>query len=92
MVTARERRSCGVVSGEVNTHHHQAVGKIGRGLRSAARSDDGIVEALEWEEQSGKPFVLLVQWHPERMRNETSPFAKGIMKRFAAMVKTARTK
>jgi len=49
---------------EVNSNHHQAVKKAGKGLRVAARSPDGVIEALEF---TGGRFGLLVQWHPERM-------------------------
>jgi gamma-glutamyl-gamma-aminobutyrate hydrolase PuuD len=43
--------------------HHQAVARLGRGLRVAARAPDGLVEALE---VPGPRFALGVQWHPER--------------------------
>jgi putative glutamine amidotransferase len=43
--------------------HHQAVGRLGRGLRIAAQAPDGLVEALE---VPGRRFALGVQWHPER--------------------------
>jgi putative glutamine amidotransferase len=43
--------------------HHQAVGRMGRGLRVAARAPDGLIEALE---VPGRRFALGVQWHPER--------------------------
>ncbi|HEX4903218.1 MAG TPA: gamma-glutamyl-gamma-aminobutyrate hydrolase family protein [Acidimicrobiales bacterium] len=42
--------------------HHQAVDRLGTGLRVVARAPDGVVEALEVE---GHPEVLAVQWHPE---------------------------
>jgi len=74
----------GKASGMVNTSHHQAVETPGRGLAVSARSDDNIIEALEWAEPAGKPFLLLLQWHPERMTDSASPFAKNIMKKFAA--------
>ncbi|MCD0481309.1 gamma-glutamyl-gamma-aminobutyrate hydrolase family protein [Streptacidiphilus sp. ASG 303] len=48
---------------EVPTYHHQAVDRLGAGLRVAARAADGTVEALEGD---GPGFVLGVQWHPEQ--------------------------
>lgn len=47
----------------VYSHHHQAVERVGGGLRVTARSDDGTVEALERDGDGG--FLLGVQWHPE---------------------------
>lgn len=49
----------------VNSLHHQAVDKLGKGLCAAARSPDGFIEAIEL--RTGRPFVLGVQWHPEHM-------------------------
>jgi putative glutamine amidotransferase len=51
----------------INSFHHQAVKHLGRGLRVVARADDGLVEAIEHREY---PWLLGVQWHPER--NEAS--------------------
>ena len=53
----------------VNSSHHQAVGKLGNGLQATATSPDGVVEGAEWSEESRTPFLLLVQWHPERMES-----------------------
>jgi putative glutamine amidotransferase len=52
----------GEVRGAVKSHHHQALGRIGAGLREVAWAEDGTVEALEDPE---KPFVVGVLWHPE---------------------------
>lgn len=51
----------------VNSAHHQALGKIGKGLRINACSDDGTIEGVEWEMPAERAFFLGVQWHPERM-------------------------
>jgi putative glutamine amidotransferase len=46
----------------VKSHHHQAYGRIGDGLREVAWAEDGVVEGLEDAEQR---FALGVLWHPE---------------------------
>jgi putative glutamine amidotransferase len=51
----------------VNSAHHQAVEKLGNGVRVSAKSEDGIVEAIE---VSNHPFMVGVQWHPEFMLTE----------------------
>lgn len=45
----------------VSSYHHQAVDRIGLGLRATGRADDGVVEVLE---HVRAPLVA-VQWHPE---------------------------
>lgn len=47
----------------VNSSHHQVVDVLGDGLKAAAWSESGLVEALE---HTSLP-VRCVQWHPERM-------------------------
>jgi len=42
--------------------HHQAIRKLGRGLRPTAHAPDGVIEAVVIDE---RPFALGVQWHPE---------------------------
>jgi putative glutamine amidotransferase len=73
--------------GVVNTNHHQAVDRIGTSLRVSGRSEDGLVESLEREGRDGKGFVLLVQWHPERMKEFESPCSQGILQRFITEVR-----
>ena len=48
----------------VISSHHQAVKRLGRGLRAAAHSDDDLIEAIELP---GHRWAIFVQWHPERM-------------------------
>ena len=47
----------------VNSAHHQAIDRVGRGLKVIQRAPDGIVEAIRHE----KLPVWAVQWHPERL-------------------------
>jgi putative glutamine amidotransferase len=47
----------------INSFHHQAAKDVGRDLRVVARADDGLIEAIE---HTTYPWLLGVQWHPER--------------------------
>jgi putative glutamine amidotransferase len=51
----------------VNSLHHQAAKVPGQGLAVCASARDGVIEAVEISDQ---PFVLGVQWHPERLFKE----------------------
>jgi len=70
---------------QVNSHHHQAVARLGAGLRVVARAPDGIVEA--WE-APGAPFLLGVQWHPERLGGEAG--SPGLFKALVAAARAGR--
>jgi putative glutamine amidotransferase len=62
-------RLAGAIEAETNSSHHQSVREPGKGLRIAARSSDGVVEAVEW---TGGDWILGVQWHPERQWPQAS--------------------
>jgi len=52
----------------VPTHHHQAIERLGTGLVATAWTDDGVIEAAEFDATgsgSARPFAIAVQWHPE---------------------------
>ena len=51
---------------EVNTRHHQGIGRIGENLQVVSIWNDGedsVVEAIACEQHS----ILGLQWHPEKM-------------------------
>ena len=52
----------GVEELQVNSFHHQAVDRLGDGLRAIAWSDDDVVEGLQ---AGDRDFLLGVQWHVE---------------------------
>lgn len=55
----------------VNSFHHQAVRNIGDTLEACAVSTDGVVEGFRRRDY---PFLLGVQWHPERSSCKTGEF------------------
>jgi len=77
-----------------NSAHHQTIDKIGEGLKANCYSDDGLIEGFERKHPTGKPFLLAVQWHPERMYKfnlKDSPVSKAIRDRFIEEVKKSMT-
>lgn len=69
----------------VYSSHHQAVDRIGGGLRPVAHADDGVVEALE--RTDGGPG-LFVQWHPEAMMDKHPDHTNAI---YGYLTQLART-
>ena len=50
-----------------NSYHHQGINELGKGLKKAALSEEGLVEAVYLDD---KKFALAVQWHPEMMYDD----------------------
>ena len=60
----------------VNSTHHQAVLRVAALLRVTARSPDGMVEGLELKPgRGGMPFLVSVQFHPERLADRYAEHA-----------------
>jgi putative glutamine amidotransferase len=61
-------------------YHHQAIDRVADGLTVSARTDDGIIEAVELD---SVPFGVAVQWHPEESPDD--------LRLFSGLVDAART-
>src|SRR4030095_5912732 len=61
----------------IASSHHQSIDRLGEGLMVNAKSDDGIIEGIEYLDKEDKPFFLGVQWHPERFRDFNDPASKN---------------
>jgi|SRR5579863_2033976 len=73
----------GSLTWDVNSRHHQAIGRLGESLRVSARDpEDGTIEAVE---RPDKRFVLGVQWHPENQSATDERQAK-LFQAFAAVL------
>jgi putative glutamine amidotransferase len=69
----------GSLSVQVNSHHHQSIKLMGKGLDVSARAKDGVIECVE--DMENDKFVLGVQWHPE-LNWKIDDLSKGIFKSF----------
>lgn len=70
-----------VITGTINSAHHQSVVQPSKDLTINAMSGS-IVEGMQWTNPLNKSWLLLVQWHPERMKDQENPFAGNIKKAF----------
>jgi len=71
----------GQSSGVVNSNHHQGIENLASPLVGIALTKDGLIESIQWKDNSNKPFLLGVQWHPERMEFD-NPLSGKIAKRY----------
>jgi putative glutamine amidotransferase len=68
----------------VNSHHHQAVEKVGRNLVATAWTSDGLIEAVE--DSRPDRFAFGVQWHPE-LGWRRDRLSQALFERFIAEAK-----
>ena len=71
----------------VNSTHHQGLDALGDALVATAHAPDGIVEAVE---RPGEPFVLAVQFHPERLAAREPMFQRLFDAFVEAVIRTCR--
>ncbi|MDQ2923133.1 MAG: gamma-glutamyl-gamma-aminobutyrate hydrolase family protein, partial [Candidatus Dormibacteraeota bacterium] len=71
----------------VNSLHHQAIKRLGKGLQQTARGEDGTVEGVE----SDDGLIVAVQCHPEELTTDM-PWARKLFERFVARARVHRHK
>ena len=80
-VAARSRlaRLMGRRNARVNSFHHQAVDRLGTGLRAVAWSPDGVIEGVE---APARDFLVGVQWHAETLvaRRDNAALFAGLIR------------
>ena len=71
-------RLMGRRAAKVNSFHHQAVDRLGTGLRAVAWAPDGVIEGVE---APGRDFMVGVQWHVETLvhRREHAALFHGLV-------------
>ena len=69
---------------KVNSFHHQAIDRLGLGLRPVAWAADGLIEAVEGTDER---FAVGVQWHAETLVDQAEHLAL-----FESLVEAARTR
>ncbi len=86
-LTDPESRLAGAFQGScrVNSLHHQAIKRLGHGLKVTAHSEDGLAEAVEAADDY--PFLVAVQWHPEEMA--AVPEQRALLQQFLAQCRQA---
>ena len=72
----------GIANDTVNSYHHQAIDRVAPGFKVSARSSNGVAESLERISPEGQPFMMAVQWHPEKSTQKSelsAPLAQYFM-------------
>jgi putative glutamine amidotransferase len=62
----------GLTEAHVNSYHHQAARRLGRGVKPVAWSADGVVEGIELPDRD---FAVGVQWHAEAIVEQPEQLA-----------------
>lgn len=72
---------------DVNSFHHQGIRDLAAPLTASGWASDGLVEAVEG--QSGEPWLLAVQWHPEEMVDDAAAPERGLFRALVEAVPPA---
>jgi len=72
-----------VEKGIIASNHHQGIDKLGKTLVATSSASDGLIESFEAGQDSKMPFLMAVQWHPEKMKENdhlSRPLAEAFVK------------
>jgi len=86
----RDSRLAAILGDEritVNSFHHQAIDRVGAGLRVVGWSPDGIVEGIESSDSDW--WMVGVQWHPEELTTTKEDWDRRLFAAFRAAVCTS---
>ncbi|MCA1581640.1 MAG: gamma-glutamyl-gamma-aminobutyrate hydrolase family protein [Acidobacteria bacterium] len=75
----------GAASLDVNSRHHQAIGRPAEGLVASGRSADGLIEAAELPADDS--WLVAVQWHPENLAPAGDSASRRLFAEFAREVR-----
>jgi putative glutamine amidotransferase len=78
---SRLSEALGCTTSTVNSFHHQAVSGVPSGFAVTARSEDGVIEAIE---APSMRFAVGVQCHPEWIWASSAPEYSGLFAAFVA--------
>lgn len=76
----------GITTHDVNSSHHQGIDRLAPGLFASAHSPDTLIEAFERANPEQLPFLMAVQWHPERLGLD-HPLSGPLAKEFVSAIK-----
>lgn len=86
MPESRLGKLTGVSTYDVNSSHHQGIDRLATGLFASAHSPDTLIEAIERTNPHELPFMMAVQWHPERLGHD-HPLSGPLAKEFVAAIR-----
>jgi putative glutamine amidotransferase len=84
---SRLARIVGAQRIRTNSSHHQSARRTANALHVTARSEDGIIEALEPRDPAW--WMVAVQWHPEELTGTDEAWDRRLFAAFAAAVREA---
>jgi putative glutamine amidotransferase len=85
---SRLAEALGATGLATNSFHHQAVSRLGDGLRAVAHAPDGVIEGVAGTSEAW--WVVGVQWHPEELVASREAWDRALFARFADAVRATR--